>query len=79
MISGVLLREPKVLCRVWDERVSVWRASSRRVFANVQACLGQMQRERKSTALNIGAEINCNTILGVPYYSYSIMAPKILF
>ena len=28
---------------------------------------------------NIGAEIITNTILSVPYYSYSIKGPKTLF
>ena len=28
---------------------------------------------------NVGAEIITNTVLGVPYYNYSMMGPKTLF
>ena len=33
----------------------------------------------KQVLLNIGASIIASTILGVPYYNYSITGPKILF
>ena len=32
-----------------------------------------------SLGINIGALINTYTILGVPYYNYSIICPKALF
>ena len=32
-----------------------------------------------SATKNIGAKIIANTILGVPYYNYSILGPKTLF
>ena len=33
----------------------------------------------KALGCNIGASITTNTVLGVPYYKYSIMGPKTLF
>ena len=45
---------------------------------NGKVVIAAMSRT-KGLRCNIGAYITTNTILGVPYYKYSVMGPRTLF